>query len=320
MEVQFYDDAGAFLTEAGPFLARDPLRYSVVATTAGRLARSGTEAPGPRWFAVVRDGMDLVGVVMRTHPEPPHAGFVPSLPEAAIAALTAGLAERGERVPAWNGDLDAARALCEAAAEGAPVDVVLHTRLFELHEVVWPRRPEGALRQAGPDDEDLVAAWMREFRLDSESQGGRTPDPTWQADRETIRAPLATGSFWLWEVGGSSVHMTGVQPAMFGASRIGPVYTPVEHRGRGYAAWVVAVLSQRLLDAGVRPCLYTDQANPVSNKVYQRIGYVPVRDEGNVVVAGHHPLPRAAGSDHGSWCGPSAGAAGQRQAHRRGHR
>ncbi|WP_300081865.1 GNAT family N-acetyltransferase [Propioniciclava sp.] len=288
MEVQFYDDAAAFLTEAGPFLERHPLRHTIVATTAGRLAQSGTEASGPRWFAVVRDGVDLVGVVMRTHPEPPHAGFVPSLPEAAVAAVTAGLAGRGERVSAWNGDLDAARALCAAAAEGAPVQVVLHTRLFELHEVVWPRRPEGALRQAGADDEDLVAAWVREFRLDSEVQGGRTPDPTWQANRETIRAHLAAGSFWLWEMGGSSVHLTGVQPAMFGVSRIGPVYTPAEQRGRGYAAWVVAVLSQRLLDAGVRPCLYTDQANPVSNEIYQRIGYVKVRDEGNVVVADQH--------------------------------
>ena len=146
MEVQFYDDAAAFLTEAGPFLERHPLRHTIVATTAGRLAQSGTEASGPRWFAVVRDGVDLVGVVMRTHPEPPHAGFVPSLPEAAVAAVTAGLAGRGERVSAWNGDLDAARALCAAAAEGAPVQVVLHTRLFELHEVVTPcpHHPIGA--------------------------------------------------------------------------------------------------------------------------------------------------------------------------------
>ncbi len=59
-----------------------------------------------------------------------------------------------------------------------------------------------------------------------------------------------------------------------------------QRRGRGYASWVVASLTQQLLDAGARPCLYTDQANPVSNLVYERIGYEPVHDEGNVVVRG----------------------------------
>lgn len=78
--------------------------------------------------------------------------------------------------------------------------------------------------------------------------------------------------------------MTFAHPVMFGSSRIGPVYTPPEHRGRGYAAWVVALLTQQILDAGARPCLYTDQANPISNKVYERIGYVRVQDEGNVIV------------------------------------
>ena len=36
--------------------------------------------------------------------------------------------------------------------------------------------------------------------------------------------------------------------------------------------------SAGLLEAGVRPCLFTDLANPTSNGVYTRIGYRPVRD------------------------------------------
>jgi len=36
----------------------------------------------------------------------------------------------------------------------------------------------------------------------------------------------------------------------------------------------VAAVSQRGLDAGASACmLYTDAANPTSNKIYQRIGY-----------------------------------------------
>ncbi len=282
MDVQFFEDAGTFLREAGALLTADPLRYSVIAGTAERANASRRPADVPWWFAVVRDDRRIQGVAMRTHPQPPHAGFAAAMPPDAVEALAAALAERGEQVSAWNGDLDAAQALCEAVADGRPVEVAMHTRLFEAGEVAWPRRPDGILRVAGADDEELVTAWLRDFHHDADVQAGRTPDP---AAVPTAPPPgLESGEFWIWEVGGRPVHMTKVRPPAFGTRLIGPVYTPARHRGRGYAAWTVAALTGRVLDAGRRPCLYTDQANPVSNRLYERLGYRPVRDEGNVVV------------------------------------
>jgi predicted GNAT family acetyltransferase len=62
-------------------------------------------------------------------------------------------------------------------------------------------------------------------------------------------------------------------------ARIGPVYTPPELRGRGYAGGATAAVSQAALDAGVREVvLYTDLANPVSNALYERLGYRAVED------------------------------------------
>ena len=61
--------------------------------------------------------------------------------------------------------------------------------------------------------------------------------------------------------------------------RIGPVYTPPELRGRGYASALTAQVSQLQLDRGKRFCfLYTDLANPTSNAIYRRIGYERVCD------------------------------------------
>ena len=52
-----------------------------------------------------------------------------------------------------------------------------------------------------------------------------------------------------------------------------------EHRGRGYASGCVAALSQAMLDRGKRFCaLYTDLSNPISNKIYQNVGYRPIVD------------------------------------------
>ena len=61
--------------------------------------------------------------------------------------------------------------------------------------------------------------------------------------------------------------------------RIGPVYTPPEQRGNGYATALVAEQSAWLLAGGRRFCfLYTDLANPTSNAIYERIGYERVAD------------------------------------------
>ena len=56
--------------------------------------------------------------------------------------------------------------------------------------------------------------------------------------------------------------------------RIGPVYTPPEQRGHGYATGLVAEQSRSLLAGGRRFCfLYTDLDNATSNALYRRIGY-----------------------------------------------
>lgn len=68
--------------------------------------------------------------------------------------------------------------------------------------------------------------------------------------------------------------------------RIGPVYTPPEHRGHGYASILTARVSQLQLDRGRHFCfLYTDLANPTSNAIYKRIGYERVCDSRELAFA-----------------------------------
>ena len=84
---------------------------------------------------------------------------------------------------------------------------------------------------------------------------------------------------WLWFDGGRAVSLTGVGGLTPHGIRIGPVYTPPELRARGYASNLVAGVTQRQLDAGRDYVfLFTDLANPTSNKIYQDIGYQPVND------------------------------------------
>ncbi len=87
------------------------------------------------------------------------------------------------------------------------------------------------------------------------------------------------GGLRLWEADNSPVSLAGYTGPTPNSIRIGPVYTPPEQRGHGYATAVVAGLSQELLDKGFAfVTLYTDLANPTSNHIYQDIGYLPVAD------------------------------------------
>lgn len=131
------------------------------------------------------------------------------------------------------------------------------------------RGPRGTARK-------LFAA----FHHDAEAQAGRSTSETEpEVLPELIGRKIDAGLTWVWtdEVG-QIVHLTGAHQPSFGAQRIGPVYTPEAHRGHGYASAAVAEISRSYLAAGARPCLFTDQANPTSNRIYRAIGYEPVVD------------------------------------------
>ncbi|MGH3174435.1 MAG: GNAT family N-acetyltransferase, partial [Streptosporangiaceae bacterium] len=104
-------------------------------------------------------------------------------------------------------------------------------------------------------------------------------DPPGQDHRGAVAERIGHGGITVWEAGGVPVSVAGRTRAVARMVRVGPVYTPPELRGRGFASAATAAVSQAALDAGLREVvLYTDLANPTSNAVYQRLGYRPVED------------------------------------------
>jgi GNAT superfamily N-acetyltransferase len=293
MQLEFFDTPRPFLDAAGELLASEPVLGSVIASVTERTARelaaghdswAGVGAPFERWWLVVRDTAgDVVSAVMRTAPFKPYPTFSLPMPDDAARALAAALHERGEHLGGANGALPGAEVLARTTAElsGGELVVDKGTRLWEATSVEVPDAPEGRLRLATEDDADLVLAWFTAFHEEADEQAGREPDPT-SGEHNTLDSVLVRireGIEWLWELpDGTVAHLSGAGLPSYGVSRIGPVYTPREHRGRGIASYVVGELTRRGLEAGRRMCLFTDRANPTSNKIYAGLGYEPVVD------------------------------------------
>jgi len=147
-------------------------------------------------------------------------------------------------------------------------------RIYRASEAHPPADVPGSYRAYEDRDRDLVLAWLTAFVAESLPAG--TP-----FDAEAVlarRLDERDAGFVLWEddEAASLAGFGGVTP---NGIRVGPVYTPPELRGRGYASALVGELTARLIAGGRRFCfLFTDLSNPTSNSIYQRVGYQPVTD------------------------------------------
>jgi predicted GNAT family acetyltransferase len=214
-------------------------------------------------------------VALRTPPWPVIVSGLPLDPGLVESFLTQWL-KADPDLPGVSGPVENATAVADVWTRltGGTTATTLAARLFRLGELVPPATP-GHAREATEDDIDLLVAWRGDFEV--EALGfRRTPGDGPAA----VRRMFEIGdSIILWEDGGTPVSWALATRPMNGMSRVGPVYTPPEHRAHGYGSAVTAAVSQHVMAAGARDILlYTDLTNPVSNSIYQKIGYRPVYD------------------------------------------
>ncbi|MER7727746.1 GNAT family N-acetyltransferase [Streptomyces sp. NPDC096323] len=263
----FTDDVDVFLDAAGPWLTSRPTENTVVLTVTAALRRHGPHSFGDHdpvlgWWRGA-DG-EVAGTLIHT---PPHPASLNGLAPEAVAPLMA--ARRLTRV---NADRATAGAV---AAHWPGHRVIEENRLYRLGELVPPSpAPGGRARAATAADRDMLLRWYAAFAVDIGSPAGRVERHARAVDERT-----AEGRLTLWEHDGVPVSMAGISLRIAGTARVAPVYTPPEHRGRGYAAAVTAEVSRAARSAGAdEVVLFADLANPTSNGVYTRIGYRPVSD------------------------------------------
>ncbi|MFD7393601.1 GNAT family N-acetyltransferase [Streptomyces virginiae] len=279
MNWTFTTDLAAFVRAAGPALAARPVPNTVLLSVTDALARRGTgtygrDTPFFGWWTGA-DGT-VAGGLLCTPPFPLHLGVVP---EEAVRALGAELAT--EPLLAGVRTLNARRADARVLAEawGRPTRTSEEQRLYRLADLAVPDpAPAGRARPATEADLPLLLEWVTAFKAEAGVPGS--------ASEPVLRDRISYGGALLWERAEAPVSLAGFSRVLGSASRIGPVYTPPEHRGRGYAAGVTHAASEAAYGTGAAEVLlFTDLANATSNGVYLRLGYTPVEDRTEIVAA-----------------------------------
>jgi GNAT superfamily N-acetyltransferase len=273
----WYEDPAAFLDRAQPFLMRHEVEHNLPIGLAMRIADDPGRFDERPWEGLIQRDDDTVGVVMRT---PPLDLILSRIAVRYRTDALRAVADDGRlgELPGVVGPVDEVRLFSEAWCGSRGVSA-RHTRDERLHRLTRVRPPSGVsgrLRQADADDLPLIARWLTAFHSEA-----------LQLELEPVEArKLAEGwlgagfrTAYLWEDAGRATCLVAAGSPTPHGIRIGPVYTPPELRGRGYASACTAAVSQLELDAGRRfCCLYTDLANPTANHIYAAIGYRPVAD------------------------------------------
>lgn len=265
MVVERYQSAQRFLAEVGPWLTATEPANNLILALAHSLAGNDHPFHEPIFLAAVRDRGEIVGCAVR--PPPDHIDLTP-MPAGAATLVAASAADHCPALEAVGGD---AAVASEFAAEwarrrGGTWRVAHRWSWLALRDVRPPPPVPGALRLAEPRDWPLVSSWAPIYMRDTGAAGSVA---------QFLERRLQTRSLFVWEHDGPKcmASVSGYTPE---GLRVSAVFTPEEHRRRGYASNTVATISQRTLESGRNYCvLFAESHHAGTLRVYEGIGYRP---------------------------------------------
>lgn len=132
-----------------------------------------------------------------------------------------------------------------------------------------PRDCEGKIATPNIEDKQtLVQYWFD----DSQEMNSANPINMEQAEVE-VQKMLDSNKFYIWKNDKGKIVCMANYSEIDGQAKLSHVYTPVDERGKGYAANLIYSMTNDLLAKGLVPLLYTDYNYLPSNKAYINAGY-----------------------------------------------
>jgi len=275
MRVVRHRDARAFRQAVDDFLLRDEIVHNVILGITSRIITTGETYEDVFLAHVEDDSGEIVAATMRTVP---HGAVLSNIcDEAAPPLLVDAYADAYDTLPTVLGRPEDSLQFAELWREksGQSFYIKMEQGIYKLESLHLPKNVSGEARPANDKDFDLLVKWLLQFDADTGLN-----ELTHEAAEKHIKHKLINpifGGIQIWMDDEQAVSMAAATRESPNGCSVSYVYTPPECRKRGYASAVAAAVSQEILQRGKQFCyLYTDLANPTSNKIYQAIGYEQV--------------------------------------------
>jgi predicted GNAT family acetyltransferase len=276
VNVRRFEDVQAFVERVEPFLMQDEAAHNLILGLCSTLLLTNTYQSSP-YLGCCEEDRQVVGVALRT---PPHNFILSRLKdEEAIEAFAQDAHALYGELPGVIGLKGTASVFADCWHKLTGKAAYLHVaeRSFRVDTVIPVVGVSGAYCPATGAEVDLLVEWWMAFA--SEATDAVPREEAERAVHMRLDSDPQIRGLRIWSSDGKPVSMAGYGGPTPNGIRIGPVYTPPEHRQQGYASALTAALSQELLDRGKQfVSLFTDLSNPTSNHIYQTIGYQPVCD------------------------------------------
>lgn len=276
MELRRFHSIEEFYGRVEPFLLAREAEHNLLLGICAHLMRYPERVERPPYLACVEQEGQVVAAAFMGPPNNLVLSHIAA--PGAIPLIASDLYGEYKTLPGVVAPVPFSKAFAEEwqRQSGQSHELRMAERLYQLEKVNAVTDVPGGMRKATERDTALLCRWMAEFH--AEALGETDTSHTGLMVDRFLHSE--TQGIYLWEDGhGLPVSMSGYSRPTPNGIVILAVYTPREHRGRGYASANVAALSRLLLDQGRKYCfLYTDLANPTSNHIYQAIGYKPVSD------------------------------------------
>ncbi|EJS70168.1 GNAT family N-acetyltransferase [Bacillus cereus] len=268
IHLQVYEEILRFKEDVTPFLEKNEQENNLILGVLQMVQE-------PTFMGVAKQGEEIAVVFLQTEEKKQIIVATSEISVVAIKELAKKLTKVYPDIPGLIGNKKVVQKLAEeiAVLENKKTNVVMEQGVYELKQVKKKWNGDGIFREVSSDELPLIEQWIYRFCEDV-----RLPTTEEEA-KQTSHTLLTNHRLFGLEVDGKLVSVAAKTRPTKNNITVNFVYTPKEERKKGFASICVAALSQHLLDEGYKTTtLYTDLANPTSNKIYQEIGYEQIAE------------------------------------------
>jgi uncharacterized protein len=262
-----------FLEHAGPLLYKNEPENSLMLGTCENLTITPPKTE-PVLLRLLENGVTVSAAIQT----PPLNLILTSANRLQVETLAHYLTENNLSVPGVAGPAAVAEAFAEYWSQ---LNVKTHhlgmsQKLYKLEKVNFPPAVNGEFEVVSQHKLNMVTAWLMAFAKESLPESERRDENAW---REYAQRMINNKHAHFWTVNKNPVAVACASRPTANGMSVSFVYTAPEFRKNGYASALVAQLSQKILNMGMKFCvLYTDVTNPSSNKIYQTLGYSEISE------------------------------------------